>query len=80
MGDGVYDATSWVEKHPGGSTILEQYAGRDATDAFMAYHGGERRVQARLETLRIGRLVDESAAPPTHLKAFRGMRDAMEGR
>jgi delta8-fatty-acid desaturase len=75
----VYDATSWVEKHPGGSTILEQYAGRDATDAFMAYHGGERRALARLETLRIGRLVDESAAPPTHLKAFRRMRDAMEG-
>ena len=79
VGDGVYDATSWVEKHPGGSTILEQYAGRDATDAFMAYHGGERRALARLETLRIGRLVDESAAPPTHLKAFRRMRDAMEG-
>ena len=62
-----------------GARFLEQYAGRDATDAFMAYHGGERRVKARLETLRIGRLVDESATPPTHLKAFRGMRDAMEG-
>ena len=79
IGRGVYDVTTWVEKHPGGSTVLEQYAGRDATDAFEAYHGGDKRARARLESLRVGDLVDATAAPPKHLKAFREMRETMEG-
>jgi len=79
IGSGVYDVTTWVERHPGGSTVLEQYAGRDATDAFEAYHGGDARARARLESLRVGDLEDTTAAPPKHLKAFREMRETMEG-
>eukprot|EP01114_Cavostelium_apophysatum_P022584 TRINITY_DN821_c0_g1_i1.p1 TRINITY_DN821_c0_g1~~TRINITY_DN821_c0_g1_i1.p1 ORF type:complete len:459 (+),score=74.33 TRINITY_DN821_c0_g1_i1:221-1597(+) len=33
----VYDVTSWVKKHPGGSLILNG-AGRDATPMYMSYH------------------------------------------
>ena len=45
---GVFDVTAWASEHPGGRTVLEQYAGRDITDAFAAYHGGDARVWARL--------------------------------
>ena len=38
FGDNVYDISSWISKHPGGETVLRQYAGRDITDAFRAYH------------------------------------------
>ena len=75
----VYDVTAWVEKHPGGRTVLEQYAGRDVTDAFTAYHGGERNVLARLRTMRVGTVAQGETPTPTHLKGFREMREMMEG-
>ena len=53
---GVFDVTAWASEHPGGRTVLEQYAGRDITDAFAAYHGGDARVWARLEAMRAGAL------------------------
>ncbi|KAJ5869867.1 hypothetical protein N7455_004808 [Penicillium solitum] len=34
----VYDLTSFVEFHPGGSRIILQYGGRDATQAFKGIH------------------------------------------
>ncbi|CAN0144463.1 unnamed protein product, partial [Hapterophycus canaliculatus] len=36
--DKVYDITSWMDKHPGGSEVVHLMAGRDATDAFASYH------------------------------------------
>lgn len=32
--DHVFDLTSFLSKHPGGSIILLKYAGKDATDVF----------------------------------------------
>lgn len=32
--DRVYDVSSFVDRHPGGSEIMFDYAGMDATDAF----------------------------------------------
>eukprot|EP01080_Neovahlkampfia_damariscottae_P003060 gene3060-5230_t len=34
----VYDITSWMKNHPGGSFVLELTAGREATNIFEAYH------------------------------------------
>ncbi|XP_042387026.1 acyl-lipid (9-3)-desaturase-like [Zingiber officinale] len=34
----VYDVTAWAEHHPGGDLPLLSLGGRDATDAFVAYH------------------------------------------
>ncbi|KAL3246939.1 hypothetical protein ABHI18_012563, partial [Aspergillus niger] len=34
----VYDLSSYLDSHPGGSSILRQYAGRDATEAFEPIH------------------------------------------
>jgi fatty acid desaturase len=35
--DDWYDVTDFVDRHPGGTLILE-YLGRDATDIFLAFH------------------------------------------
>ncbi|KAL2324735.1 hypothetical protein Fmac_023793 [Flemingia macrophylla] len=34
----VYDVTEWLHRHPGGSLPLLTLAGRNATDAFLAFH------------------------------------------
>lgn len=36
----VYDVSEWVKDHPGGDAPLLNLAGRDVTDAFIAYHPG----------------------------------------
>nr|ADD51570.1 delta-8 fatty acid desaturase [Euglena gracilis] len=37
----TYDVSAWVNFHPGGAEIIENYQGRDATDAFMVMHSQE---------------------------------------
>jgi len=36
----IYDVSDWLKDHPGGDLPLLSLAGRDATDAFVAYHPG----------------------------------------
>ncbi|KAG2666028.1 hypothetical protein I3760_15G036600 [Carya illinoinensis] len=36
----IYDVSDWLKDHPGGELPLLSFAGRDATDAFVAYHPG----------------------------------------
>lgn len=36
--ENVYDITEFLERHPGGASILLTYAGRDATEAFEPFH------------------------------------------
>ncbi|XP_044537881.1 fatty acid desaturase 2-like protein FADS2B [Gracilinanus agilis] len=52
----VYDVTKWADKHPGGSRVLNHYAGEDATDVFLAMHLDQAVVQKYLKTLLIGEL------------------------
>jgi fatty acid desaturase len=49
----VYNVTSWVPRHPGGSNIM-QGAGRDATPLFISYH--PLKIEAMLEKYCIGEL------------------------
>ena len=59
----VYDITHWIRKHPGGSIPLAQYAGRDMTDAFRAYHGPDGKAAKTLKSYYVGDLVrDDDAA------------------
>lgn len=52
----VYDLTSWVSRHPGGSRSIIGMCGKDATAAFERKHGGAPRPQAALILLKIGTL------------------------
>ncbi len=52
----VYDLTSWVSRHPGGSRAIIGMCGKDASAAFNRQHGSAGRPQAALALLKIGSL------------------------
>ena len=54
----VYDLTDFIEAHPGGSVVLQQYAGTDATTAFFNLHRYE--VLQKYSDLCIGTLEGET--------------------
>ncbi|KAL5120328.1 hypothetical protein ACEQ8H_001618 [Pleosporales sp. CAS-2024a] len=54
----VYDLTDFVDAHPGGSVVLEQVAGTDATTAFYNLHRQE--VLQKHEALCIGTIAGET--------------------
>lgn len=62
IGKGVYNVTSWINRHPGGSSRILALCGRDGTSAFSAQHGNDGRAKAQLATFRIGRLAAPRAA------------------
>ena len=80
VGDGVYDITEWIPRHPGGSIPLVQYAGRDMTDAFRAYHSPTGKAAKTLNAYRIGeyagragsRAGSECESPKDHLATASG--------
>jgi len=55
----VYDLTDFVDAHPGGSVVLEQVAGTDATAAFYNLHRQE--VLQKYEELCIGTIDGEKS-------------------
>lgn len=50
----VYDLTTFVARHPAGSSDIEEMCGTDATEAFTGEHGGQGEPETWLATLRIG--------------------------
>lgn len=52
----VYDLTSYVSSHPGGSSAINSLCGKDATSAFTGQHGGESSPANALATLKLGTL------------------------
>jgi fatty acid desaturase len=52
----VYDFTSFIKNHPGGSRILLSRAGEDATSYFIGKHGKNAALGKQLERLKIGTL------------------------
>jgi cytochrome b involved in lipid metabolism len=53
---GVYDLTSFINQHRGGSQAILSLCGIDGTAKFMAQHGGQGRPEQELASLRIGTL------------------------
>ena len=53
----IYDLTDFVDAHPGGTVVLQQVAGQDATAAFYNLHRQE--VLNKYETLCIGTVEGE---------------------
>ncbi|XP_066594321.1 uncharacterized protein [Prorops nasuta] len=69
--DYVYDCTQFLKNHPGGQDVLLEYAGRDATLAFIGT-GHSKAARKILQTYLIGEL-------PTSERIFRapgGVKDA----
>lgn len=54
----VYDLTDFLDAHPGGSVVLSQVGGQDATSAFYNLHRHEV-IQRYAPTLCIGTIADE---------------------
>lgn len=52
----VYNLTSWIARHPGGSGPIISLCGTDGSRSFSAQHGGDGRAAAELRSFRIGKL------------------------
>lgn len=52
----VYDLTSWISQHPGGTSPIESMCGVDATDAFNGQHGGQQTPAKVLAGFALGSL------------------------
>ncbi|KAK2034755.1 hypothetical protein LX32DRAFT_339300 [Colletotrichum zoysiae] len=68
----VYDFTELIEQHPGGSSIIAQVAGTDATSDWDRFHDEPMtefgiNVHNKLESLKIGRVIEERMATTTTL-------------
>lgn len=50
----VYDVTSWISRHPGGSAAITSMCGTDGTSSFDDQHGGQSRANAELGSFKIG--------------------------
>jgi cytochrome b involved in lipid metabolism/uncharacterized membrane protein len=65
----VYDLTTWISEHPGGPGDIEAMCGLDATDAFLAQHGGEQTPTKVLDGFALGPLAAPAAAAPSAVAA-----------
>lgn len=72
----AYDLTAWVHRHPGGQLPLANLAGRDATEAFEAFHGAH--VRPMLRPFLIGEVGDAPSDPM--LDDFRAVRERLRAR
>lgn len=52
----VYDLTTWIGRHPGGSRAILSLCGTDGTAAFNQQHGSNQEAQQALASFRIGAL------------------------
>lgn len=52
----VYNLTSWINQHPGGSRAIMGLCGKDGTSMFMAQHDGDTQPQTKLKSFYIGDL------------------------
>ena len=59
----VYNLTAWVNRHPGGATVIKGMCGKDATAAFKNMHGLAGRQAKTLATFKIGTLAKATATP-----------------
>jgi cytochrome b involved in lipid metabolism len=52
----VYDLTTWISQHPGGSWKILSICGKDATPIFEKVHGWKEKPETQLEKFIIGTL------------------------
>lgn len=56
IGSSVYDLTTWISRHPGGSREIEQLCGRDGSRQFQAQHDTQGEPNEMLAEFKIGTL------------------------
>ncbi|XP_012217877.1 cytochrome b5-like [Linepithema humile] len=56
--DNVYDVTDYMQQHPGGPELIEEYAGKDATTGFDDF-GHSSDAKKMLKEYLVGELEDE---------------------
>ncbi|MEN9970823.1 MAG: hypothetical protein RL146_124 [Actinomycetota bacterium] len=61
----VYDLTSYIQQHPGGSGVLTNLCGKDASSAFESQHSTEMAPASALAALKIGRIGAVPTPTPT---------------
>lgn len=66
--DKVYDVTTFMLEHPGGSAIILKYAGKDATKAFDPIHPGDTLTKYLPKECHLGP-IDVSSKPKPQKKA-----------
>jgi cytochrome b involved in lipid metabolism len=79
----IYDITKFAAMHPGGELLILEYAGKDVTEEFYAYHRQE--ILVKYDRLKIGQIANENPqiifkqpgdfslvpyAEPSHLQGF----------
>ena len=52
----VYDLTKWINRHPGGSSVIKALCGRDGSSMFNGQHGGQNRPASELAAFKLGKL------------------------
>jgi uncharacterized membrane protein len=50
----VYDLTKWINRHPGGASVIKNICGRDGSKSFSGQHGGQNRPASTLTAYKIG--------------------------
>ena len=66
----VYNLTSYVSSHPGGTAVISAICGRDGTSAFSGQHGGEATPTSVLSGLLLGTLAASSTTEPPVAKTY----------
>ncbi|MEY5023852.1 MAG: hypothetical protein RL569_765 [Actinomycetota bacterium] len=61
----VYDLTSYVSSHPGGSSVIKAICGKDGTAAFSGQHAGAARPNNTLDGFLLGTLASSAAGTST---------------
>jgi uncharacterized membrane protein len=51
----VYDLTKWINRHPGGASVIKGLCGRDGSAGFNGQHGGASRPASELAAFKIGK-------------------------
>jgi len=66
----VYNLTSYVSSHPGGTAVISAICGKDGTSAFSGQHGGEATPTSVLSGLLLGTLAASSTTEPPVAKTY----------
>ncbi len=56
VGENVYDVTSFVSRHPAGSSAIKEMCGTNASEDYLGEHAGQQEPEMWLEKLKIGTL------------------------